>query len=70
MAEREIENYPTRRGDVIGCFQWTDFRTGKVRRWRVFCGDRRGQVAFAPAGVCHGWTWFFEKLRKHLVTGL
>lgn len=70
MAEMEIENLPRRQGDAIGCLQWTDFRTGKVRRWTIRIGNRRDQIKIESPGTIasqsHGWTWFLTQLRKHL----
>jgi len=71
LAETEIENLPRRQGDALGCLQWTDFRTGKVRRWVVRIGDRVDRITVeSPGGKpspSHGWTWFLTQLRKHLV---
>jgi hypothetical protein len=44
LAEIEIQNIPSKRGDALGCLQWTDFRTGKVRRWIFRIGSRSDQV--------------------------
>jgi hypothetical protein len=70
LEEIEIENMPTKQGDAIGCFQWSDFRTGKVRRWIIRIGDRADRItAESPDGsrtASHGWTWFLETLRKHI----
>jgi hypothetical protein len=71
LAETEIENLPRRQGDALGCLQWTDFRTGKARRWVVRIGDRADRITVeSPGGKpspSHGWTWFLTQLRKHLV---
>jgi len=70
LAEIEIVNLPRRTGDALGCLQWTDFRTGRVRRWTVRIGDRSDRITVeSPAGKpspSHGWTWFLTQLRKHL----
>lgn len=70
LAEIETQNLPRRRGDALGCLQWSDFRTGKIRRWTVRIGDRRDQVTMhTPDGkgtASHGWTWILAKLRHHL----
>ena len=70
MREIEIQNLPRNPGDIRGCLQWTDYATGRTRRWLVRIGDRRDQITIAaPAGTptkSHGWAWFFSNLRKHL----
>jgi len=70
LAEIEIQNLPRRKGDVLGCLQWTDFRTGMVRRWIVRIGDRVDQVVIeSPDGrrtSSHGWTWVMDHLRGYL----
>lgn len=70
LAEIEIQNLPRRNGDALGCLQWTDFRTGKVRRWVVRIGNRADRITVESPGnkasPSHGWTWFLSHLRKHL----
>ncbi len=70
LAEIEVENLPRRQGDALGCLQWTDFRTGKVRRWTVRIGDRADRVTLhSPDGrntSSHGWTWIMNHLRGFL----
>ncbi len=45
IKETEIQNLPRKQGDALGCLQWHDFRTGKVRRWTVRIGDRIDRVS-------------------------
>jgi len=70
LAEIEAENLPRKQGDALGCLQWHDFRTGKVRRWTVRIGDRADQVTLnAPDGRAtgsHGWAWVMTHLRPYL----
>lgn len=70
MAEIDAENLPRREGDAIGSLQWTDFRTGKVRRWTVKIGDRMDRVTLhSPDGRStkpSGWTWVMDHLRGFL----
>lgn len=70
LAEIEIQNLPRKQGDALGCLQWTDFRSGKVRRWTVRIGCRRDRITVEAPGQApspsHGWTWFLTQLRKHL----
>lgn len=70
FEESEIENLPRNQGDALGCLQWTDYRTGKVRKWIVRIGDRRDRITVESPGekpsASHGWTWLTTKLRKHL----
>jgi hypothetical protein len=70
LAEIEIENLPRRQGDALGCLQWTDFRSGKVRRWTVRIGDRLDRITIEAPGCkpspSHGWTWFLVMLRKRI----
>jgi hypothetical protein len=69
LAEIEIENYPRKQGDAIGCLQWTDFRTGRVRRWVVRIGNRIDRVTLHTGGKStgsHGWTWVMDHLRGYL----
>lgn len=63
----EIENLPRKQGDAIGVLQWTDFASGKVRRWTIRIGDRRDRIAVDDQKQSHGWTWLLTKLRKHLI---
>lgn len=70
LAEIEAVNLPRRAGDVLGVLQWTDARSGRVRRWTVRIGHRVDQVvAVAPDGRrtgSHGWTWLLAHLRRYL----
>ena len=70
MAEMEIINLPRKQGDAIGCLQWADFSTGKVRRWTVRIGDRIDRITLeSPDGrktASHGWTWVLDHLRGFL----
>jgi len=70
LAEIEIMNLPRKKGDPLGSLQWTDFRTGKVRRWVVRIGARCDQVTMeTPDGRktgSHGWSWIMDKLRGQL----
>ena len=70
IAEIEFENLPRKQGDAIGFLQWTDFRTGKVRRWTVKIGERADQITLhSPDGRStgsHGWTWALNHLRGYL----
>ena len=71
--QREIEaiNLPRREGDPLGFLQWTDFGTGKVRRWVIRMGDRSDRMTMEARGKItgsHGWTWITNNLRKKLTT--
>jgi hypothetical protein len=70
MEEIEVLNLPLKKGDAIGCLQWRDFRTGRVRRWVVRIGDRSDRVTLeCPSGkatASHGWTWVMDHLRGFL----
>ena len=70
LAEIAAINLPRKRGDPLGSLQWTDFRTGKVRRWVVRIGDRSDRVTLeSPDGrktESHGWTWALNHLRGFL----
>lgn len=74
IAEIEANNLPHRAGDVLGSFQWTDARSGKVRRWIVRIGDRADRFTFednqGTRTASHGWTWFFTRLRAALLNKL
>lgn len=70
IAEYDVWNLPRKQGDALGCLQWHDFRTGKVRRWTVRIGDRVDRVTLhSPDGRktrSHGWTWVMDHLRGFL----
>ena len=70
MEEINAQNLPRKQGDAIGCLQWTDFRTGRVRRWTVKIGDRSDRITLhAPDGrhtESHGWAWALNHLRGFL----
>jgi hypothetical protein len=70
LAEYDVWNYPRKQGDAIGSLQWTDFRTGKVRRWTAKIGDRSDRITLhSPDGRktgSHGWTWAMDHLRGFL----
>ena len=70
LEEIELMNLPRKQGDALGCLQWTDFRTGKVRRWAVRIGNRVNRITVESPGDApsksHGWTWFLTHLRGHL----
>ena len=70
LAEIEAINLPRRQNDPIGSLQWTDFRTGTVKRWTIRIGDRADRMTLhAPDGRAtksHGWTWILSHLRRHL----
>jgi hypothetical protein len=67
LAEIDAQNLPRKEGDALGCLQWTDFRTGRVRRWTVRIGARMDQVTLhSPDGrstQSHGWSWVTAHLR-------
>ena len=70
MIEAEIQNYPTMKGDPIGCLQWQDYATGRVRRWIFRIGDRRDQVTMESTDgrikkESHGWTYYMDALRGY-----
>lgn len=71
LATIEAENLPRKPGDMLGSLQWADARTGKVRRWVVRIGKRRGQITLEPPGQTatnsRGWSTTLTQLRKHLV---
>lgn len=70
LDEIKIMNLPRKPGDPLGSLQWTDFSTGKVRRWVAVIGARRDQVILrSPDGrktKSHGWTWILNHLRPLL----
>ena len=70
QAEWDAQNLPRKQGDALGCLQWTDFRTGRVRRWTVRIGDRVDRITLeSPDGRTtgsHGWTWAMDHLRGFL----
>lgn len=70
LAEIDAINLPRKEGDALGCLQWTDYRSGKVRKWVVRIGDRTDRITVESPGVTkspsHGWTWFLTQLRKRL----
>jgi hypothetical protein len=70
LAEWDVQNLPRKQGDSLGCLQWTDFRTGKVRRWTVRIGDRIDRVTLDSVNgkrtKSHGWTWVMDHLRGFL----
>ena len=70
IEEWNVINLPRKQGDALGCLQWTDFRTGKVRRWTIKIGDRIDRVTMHAADGrgtgSHGWTWVMDHLRGFL----
>ena len=70
LAETAAINLPVRQGDPVGLLQWTDLRTGSVKRWTLRIGDRADRLTLhAPDGRAtrsHGWTWILSHLRRHL----
>ena len=70
LAEVEINNLPRNRGDALGCLQWHDFRSGRVRRWVLRIGDRIDRVTLhSPDGRktrSHGGTWVMDHLRAFI----
>ena len=70
LAEIDVQNLPRKEGDALGCLQWTDFRTGRVRRWTVRIGDRADRITLhSPDGRktgSHGWAWALDHLRGFL----
>ena len=71
LEEIEINNLPQKQGDALGCLQWTDFRSGKVRRWVVRIGDRSDRITMEAGGIktrSHGWTWIMNAIRSKIVT--
>lgn len=70
LEEIEIANLPRKQGDAIGSLQWTDYRTGRVRRWTVKIGDRIDRITLhSPDGrktASHGWSWVMAHLRGFL----
>jgi hypothetical protein len=71
LRENEIQNLPRKEDDALGCFQWHDFRTGKIRRWTIRIGSRADRITAESQGIktrSHGWTWFFTKLRQQILS--
>ena len=70
LEEIEAQNLPRKQGDTLGCLQWTDHRTGKVRKWIVRIGDRRDRITLESTDGrktgSHGWTWMLDHLRGFL----
>lgn len=70
LAEVGIQNLPCKHGDAIGCLQWTEYSTGKVRRWIIRRGSRVDQVTMenmmGKRTASHGWTWVMSHLRPYL----
>jgi hypothetical protein len=70
IEEWHVQNLPRKTGDAIGCLQWTEFGTGKVRRWTVRIGDRIDRITLeSPDGRktgSHGWSWALDHLRGFL----
>jgi hypothetical protein len=70
LAEAEAINLPRKQGDPVGILQWTDLRTGTVKRWTLLIGDRADRLVMrSPDGRAtrsHGWTWILDHLRGHL----
>jgi len=70
LAEWDTWNLPSKQGDILGSLQWTDARSGKVRRWIVRIGDRSDRITMeSPDGRktgSHGWSWQLNKLRGFL----
>ena len=70
LAEIEIQNLPRKQGDALGSLQWTDFRTGRVRRWVFRIGDRADRVTMEATDGrvtgSHGWAWVLTHLRPYL----
>jgi hypothetical protein len=71
LEEIAIQNLPHKEGDIKGVFQWTDWSSGKVRRWKIRIGDRADRMVMeyldGRKTKSHGWTYHLTKLRKHLV---
>ena len=72
LAIIEARNLPSRQGDAIGTLQWTDHRTGEVRRWTLRIGDRADRYTVqSPSKLSttgsHGFTWIFAKLRSRIL---
>ena len=70
LAEYDVWNLPRKQGDALGSLQWTDFLTGKVRRWTVRIGIRQDQITLeSPDGrktASHGWSWALNHMRGFL----
>ena len=70
LAEIEAINLPRKQGDALGCLEWRDFRSGKVRRWIIRIGDRADRMTMeTPDGrktQSHGWTYLLNHLRGFL----
>lgn len=69
LEEIKINNLPKKEGDALGCLQWSDFSTGKVRRWVIRIGDRADRITMEANGIktkSHGWTWVMNHLRPYL----
>ena len=71
IEEWNIQNLPRKQGDALGCLQWHDFRTGKVRRWTIRIGDRADRITMEAGGIktrSYGWTWIMNAIRSKIVT--
>ena len=70
LAEYDVQNLPRKEGDALGCLQWHDFRTGKVRRWVIRIGDRSDRITAESNNKVtksHGWSWILTNLRKKII---
>jgi len=58
---------PLTQGDAIGCLEYRDFLTGRIRRWTILRGDRSNRIIVrTPDGRRsnpHGWTAILCSLR-------
>ena len=70
LAEIEMMNLPRKQGDILGSLQWTDARTGRIRRWIIRIGDRIDRITMESMDgkqtSSHGWAWVLNSLRPHL----
>ena len=71
LEEIEVQNFPRKQGDAVGCLQYHDFATGKIYRWVVEIGDRADRRVFRSPdgrrGRSAGWAWLFRCVRMVLL---
>ena len=68
LAEVELRKAlgegPTEPGEFIGALSWQG-ADGVKRKWVIRRGKARNRIAVDGIPKEHGWSWLFDRLRKH-----
>jgi len=61
---RVIGEEPTEPGQFLGALSWQG-ADGLKRKWVIRRGQSRNRITIDGIAKEHGWSWLFDRLRRH-----